>query len=122
MGNEDENPEGVKSQEAIMQLTNRILRKPNKFDKPGSSSVFEQAEISPMPLDAVVPMANSMTKAAIMDFRRKKMRIPLVYTWLDFYLCANKGAKKFAYIMVKDAAIEQLASDVKEAEMGQDAE
>lgn len=122
MSNDNDNTGVVKSQEQLIQLTNRILRKPNQYDKPGSSSVYEQLEVSPTPLDAVVPIANSMAKADILDFRRIKMRIPLVYKWFDAYLCANKGSKKFAYVMVKDAMIEQLASEVKDAELGEDAD
>jgi len=104
----------------LVQIVNRLLRKPSNSDRLGSTQIFEGLEVSPIPLDAVVPIANSMAKSSILDYRRKKMGIPLMYVWLDVYLCANKGAKKYPFIMLKDLAAEQLAGDVKEAELGEE--
>jgi hypothetical protein len=49
-----------------------------------------------------------------LDSERIKLKIPLVYIWLETYLLAQKGAKRFVFIL-KDLAAEQLAGQTEGA-------
>jgi hypothetical protein len=102
----------------IPQLIGRLMRKPNNYDRRGSTEILEQLEVSPISLNAVVPIAMSITKASVTDMRRIRNKIPLVYIWLDAYLMGNKGAKHYVQHVVKDTVLEQLAGEVKEPEIG----
>jgi hypothetical protein len=107
--------------EATLNIINRLMRTIGLAERSGVSNVLNQLEIAPIPQGAVVPIANSVTKAAILDSERIKRRIPLVYIWLETYLLAQKGAKKFAF-MLKDLAAEQLAGKAEETLEGEEGE
>ena len=100
--------------EATMNIINRLLRQMGLAERNGVANVLNQLEIAPIPLGAVIPIANSVTKASILDSERIKLKIPLVYIWLETYLLAQKGAKRFVFIL-KDLAAEQLAGQTEGA-------
>ena len=82
---------------------------------------MNQLEIAPIPSGAVIPICNSITKAAILDYERIAQGIPLVYIWMETFLLATKGSKRFAF-MIKDLASEQLAGKAEEPNIGDEAE
>jgi len=96
-----------------LQVINRLMRRGQVSDRLGVSAVMEQLEISPIPLSAVVPMALSITINSVPDLERRRKRIPLSYIFLESYLLANKGSKKFAFLY-KDLAQEQIAAQTDE--------
>jgi hypothetical protein len=105
--------QGMTQGEAVVQIVNRLMRKTGMAERIGASGVLDQLEITPIPIGAVIPIANSVTKAAILDGERIRLRIPLVYIWLETYELAVKGSKRFAFLL-KDLAAEQLAGKVEE--------
>lgn len=111
---EDNERQQMSREEATLNIINRLLRKSGLAERMGVSNVLNQLEIAPIPQGAVIPIANSVTKAAILDSERIRQGIPLVYIWLETYLLAQKGAKKFAF-MLKDLAAEQLAGKAEDS-------
>lgn len=105
--------------DVALDLVKRLLREKGLADRRGVTPVLNQLEITPIPIGAVVPIACSIMKAAITDKDRTRLRIPLVYIWLEAYFLGNKGAKKFAGI-VKDIAIEQIVTKSDEPEIGEE--
>lgn len=103
----DESPQMPQS-ELTLNIINRLMRKNGLVERTGVANVLNQLEITPIPTGSVIPITNSVNKAAILDSERIKMRIPLVYVWLETYLLAQKGAKRFIFIL-KDLAAEQVA-------------
>ena len=97
--------------EATLNIINRLMRKTGLAERSGASNVLDQLEITPIPIGAVIPIANSITKAAILDSERIRMRIPLVYVWMETYELAVKGSKRFAFLL-KDLASDQLAAKI----------
>jgi hypothetical protein len=111
---ENKDGQGMTQAEATMNIINRLLRQMGLAERNGVANVLNQLEIAPIPLGAVIPIANSVTKASILDSERIKLKIPLVYIWLETYLLAQKGAKRFVFIL-KDLAAEQLAGQTEGA-------
>lgn len=111
----------MSTSELTLNIVNRLLRTTGVAERTGVTGVLNQLEIAPIPQGAVIPLCNSITKAAILDSSRIEQGIPLVYIWLEVYLLAQKGAKKFAF-MLKDLASEQLATKSEETGMGEEGE
>ena len=107
--------------EATYNIVNRLLRTTGAAERVGVSNILNQLEIAPIPLGAVIPLCNSLTKAAILDSERIAQGIPLVYIWTEIYLLATKGSKKFAF-MVKELASDQLSSEIKDTAGGEEGE
>jgi hypothetical protein len=107
--------------EATLNIVNRLLRSTGMAERSGVAGVLNQLEIAPIPQGAVIPLCNSICKAAILDSGRIEQGIPLVYIWLETYLLAQKGAKRFAF-MIKDLASEQLAGKGEEINGGEEGE
>jgi hypothetical protein len=123
-GKIDEETDGARPMstgEATLNIINRLMRTIGLAERAGVGNVLNQLEIAPIPQGAVIPIANSITKAAILDSERIRLRIPLVYVWLETFLLGQKGAKKFAF-MLKDLAAEQLAGRAEESLEGEEGE
>jgi hypothetical protein len=112
---------GMTTGEATLNIINRLLRQVGVAERRGVSNMLNQLEITPIPSGAVIPIANSVCKAAILDAERIKQRIPLVYVWLETYLLGQKGAKRFSF-MLKDLAVEQLSGKIDENIEGSEGE
>ena len=107
--------------EATLNIINRLMRQTGMADRTGVAGVMNQLEIAPVPQGAIIPICNSLCKAAILDSDRIANGIPLVYIWMECYLLLQKGSKKFSF-MLKDLAEAQLASKGEEILGGEEGE
>lgn len=114
IGDVSKNGHTMSQGEAAMNIVNRLMRQTGVSERVGVSDVLNQLEITPIPKGAVIPIANSIAKAAILDGERIKQGIPLVYIWLGAYLLGTKGSKNFVFA-VKELAQEQLAGKIDES-------
>jgi hypothetical protein len=112
----------TKTKDVLTEIVSRFIRKPSKAERTGASSVLDQLEVSPIPIGAVLHIANSVMRASILDERRIKAQVPLVYVWLETYCLCQKGAKKQFAFMVKDLAQVGAERDVEESEEGEEGE
>jgi len=117
----EDNPQRMTASEATLNIVNRLLRTTGMAERSGVAGVLNQLEIAPIPSGAVIPICNSITKAAILDYERISKGIPLVYIWMETFLLATKGSKRFAF-MIKDLASEQLAGKAEEPNIGDEGE
>jgi hypothetical protein len=116
----EDNPQ-MPTSDPTLNIINRIMRTTGRAERSGVSGILNQLEIAPIPSGAAIPICNSLTKAAILDYGRISQGIPLVYTWLESYLLAVKGSKRCAF-MIKDLASDQLAGKAEEINGGEEGE
>jgi hypothetical protein len=113
---------GATTKDILVNIVGRFIRKHGLAERTGADAVLDQLEMTPIPMGAVIPIANTIMKASILDEDRIRNKIPLAYVWLEAFLLGQKGAKKQFAFMLKDLAQVGAERDVEESETGEEGE
>ena len=119
--NENGEVHEITTGEATINITNRLMRKPGLADRTGVVGIIDQLEIAPIPQGAIIPIASSIMRASRLDGERIRLKIPLMYIWLEAFLLGQKGAKGHRMI-IRDLATTKLQGESEEPAGGENAE